>query len=522
MTNLQPTGDVDPVDCTGNNCRTVLLNVLDTLVWYPNGTLGTPQPLLADNYTVSPDGLTYTFHLRTGVMFQDGNPVKPVDVQYSFGRFLAISNPNGYVGLLEPFLTGHTPGQYVSWSEIQQAISIDNSSNTVSFHLQSQDAAFVSSIAQVIFGVYDANYAITHGSWKPGQNVTGTTDPKMQSGANMIGSGPFSLGQYVTGQKYVLNRNNNYWRGPAKIQSMVVQYVPEWSTRLLMVQNGQADATEASPDVASQVMNQPGLSLFQAANSGFTEAIFMNVNLSLSDQPAGTSGVTANWLSDVHLRQAFAYAFPYQQYIQQAYLGYANKSTGYIPPGELGYTSSYPYTYNLTKATQEFKQAWGGQTWQNGFTITFGYQQFQQGPGLIAGQLLAQSLQQINPKFHLNIQLGNWPTLLGWPLFMAVDQNGPDPSFMGDVYASFGTFPSYDHYYNSTIQNLIVQAQSVADPVQRQQLYSQINTLIAADMPAILTVYWPYLMVQRTYLHGYVYSAAWNIDAGYGWYISKS
>jgi peptide/nickel transport system substrate-binding protein len=521
-TDIQPDGDVDPVDCSGNICREVLLNTLDTLVWYPNATLGVPQPLLADNYTISSNGLNYTFHIRSGVKFHDGNPVKPIDVQYSIGRFLAVSNPNGYVSLLEPYLTGAQPGKYVSWQQISQAIAIDNSSNTVTFNLKTPDAAFLSNLGQVVFGIYEASYAVQHGSWKPGQNTTGSQDQNMMSGHNLMGSGPFSLTQYVTGQKYVLTSNDAYWRGPAHIKTMVIQYVPEWSTALLMLQRGQADAADLPAADVSQVQNKPGMNFFMANNSGFTEGIFFNFNLSLSNQPPGTKGVTSNWLSNKDLRMAFASAFPYQQYLQQAYLGYSTPATGYIPPGELGYTSSYPYSYNVTKATQLFKEAWNGSVWANGFTITFGYQQFQQGPGILAGQLLAQSLQQINPKFHLNVQQGNWPTLLGWPLFLAVDQNGPDPSWLGDVYASTGTFPSFTGYYNATLQGILGNAQNVTGSAQRQALYAQANTIIGADIPVVLTTYYPYLMAYRSYVHGYVYSPAWNINAGYGWYISKS
>lgn len=525
LTDLSETGDADPIDCSGNNCRARIINTMDQLVWYPNATLGVPEGQLADSWTISPDGVTYTFHIREGVKFWDGNPVTPADVRYAFARFLAYSNPTAYVSLLEPWLTGHLAGQYVSWDEISRAITIDNATNTISFHLTQPTAVFLSNLAYPVFGVYEASYAMSHGSYVPGQNVTGQSDPKMQSGENIIASGPFKLTQLVAGQKYVLTRNDNYWRGAAKIQTLTVLYVPEWSTRLLMLESGEADAASVSADVAAQVANYPDLQLFVAPNSGFSESIFFNFNIPLDRQPAGTQGITSDWFHDTHLRRAFAYAFPYQDYAQQAYLGYAKLCgpDGWLPSSQLGATpNSYPYSYDAVKATDEFKLAWGGKVWQNGFTITYGYQDFQKGPALIGGQLLAQSLQKINPKFHLVPALGNWPAFFDWPLQMAVNNNGPDPNWLYDVFGSGGTFPPYTQYSNATIDALLIQASITSDPNARQNLYNQANALIAADLPAIETVYWPFLNVQRTNLQGYVYSAAWVIDPGYGWYITKT
>jgi peptide/nickel transport system substrate-binding protein len=518
---LQPTGsDADPVTASGNINRQIIQNVLDGLVWYPNATLGQPAPLLADSWTISSNGLTYSFHLRNGVNFSDGNPVRPIDVWYSFARFFAYSNTNGYVGLLEPELTGYTPGHYVPLANISSAITIVNSSNTVTFHLLTPDAAFLSNLAQPYFGILEASYAEVHGSWIPGQNVTGTTDSKMGSGQNLIGSGPFTLTVDNT-QKIILTRNPHYWRGPAKIQTMTIVYVPEWSTRLLLLQNDQVQGADITPDVAGQVEGNPLYNLYNAS-SGFTEAIFFNFNLSLSSQPAGTAGITANVMSDIHMRLGFAYAFNYNQYVQQAYLGFAQHAIGYLPPGEFGYYPTFPYQYNLTAATQQFKEAWGGSIWSNGFTMAFGYQSFQSGAGQIAGQLLAQALQSINPKFHLIVQQTNWPTLLGWPLFLAVDNNGPDPSWYGDVYGSSGTFPSLDHYNNATVNSLLTQGLSQTNSSERASIYNQLGLVLKQDVPTILTVYYPALVVLRSNLHGYVYNAAWLMDAGYGWYISLS
>lgn len=142
---LQPTGsDSDPVAAAGNLNRQIIQNVLDGLLWYPNATLGQPAPLLADSWNISSNGLAYTFHLRNGANFSNGDPVRPIDVWYSFARFFAYSNTNGYIGLLEPQLTGYTPGHYVPLANISSAITIDNSSNTVTFHLLTPNAAFLS------------------------------------------------------------------------------------------------------------------------------------------------------------------------------------------------------------------------------------------------------------------------------------------------------------------------------------------------------------------------------------------
>lgn len=524
LTDLGQMGDVDPVDCDGNNCRTVFINMIETLIWYPNESSPVPQSLLADSWRVSADSMTYTFHLREGVKFTDGNPVRPIDVQYSFGRFLAYNNPRGVAALIEPWMTGHNPGEYIPWNDISRAITTDEAANTVTFHLKMPYAAFLSSMTFPVFGIYSSQFAISHGSWKPGENVTGQSDALMQDGKNLVGSGPFTLTENVPGQKYVLTRNDAYWRGPAKIKTLTVLFVPEWSTRLLMLQHGDADSAILSGDVASQVSIDPNLRLFVAPNSGFTEAIFFNFNIPLNKQPAGTQGITSDWFHDIHLRRAFAYAFPYQDYAKQAYLGYAKPAgpAGWLPLGQFGSVpNGYPYTYDPAKATEEFKLAWGGKVWENGFTMTYGYQEFQKGPALIAGQLYAESLQKINPKFHLIPQLGDWPPFFDWPIQMAVNQNGPDPSWLSSAFESSGLFPSYTNYKNQTLDDLLRKGASTGDAALREQYYKEANGLLAADIPAVFTVYWPALIALGTWVHGYAYAPAWTIDAGYGWYISK-
>jgi len=526
-TDLAELGEVDPVPCSGDHCRAIILNTMDALVWYPSktGELKEPEGQLADTWTIAPDGSTYTFHIRDGVKFWGGNPVTAADVRYTFQRFLAYNNPTGFGWLLLPWLTGHQAGEYIPWDDISKAITVDNATNRITFHLTVPTGVFLSNLAFPIFGVYEAKYAMEHGSYIPGQNVTGLKDSKMSSGENIMGSGPYRLTELIAGEGYVLTRNDNYWGGPPKIKTVKVLYVPEWSTRLLMLKRGQVDAAAVSPDVASQVKSDPSLKLFVAPNSGFTEAIFFNYNIPVQKQPAGTQGIASDWFRDIHLRRAFAYAFPYEDYAKQAYLGYAPLAgpAGWLPPGQLGSApNGYPYSYDPAKATEEFKLAWGGKVWENGFTITYGYQDFMKGPALIGGQLYAESLQKINPKFKLIPALGNWPSFFDWPLAMAVGQNGPDANWISTVYGVGGWGTSYTSYDNDALNKLLVQGAAETDTAKREQIYTDVNALIATDLPYILTVYWPYLMAELPSLQGYVYSAAWQIQVGYAPYISKS
>jgi len=130
---------------------------------------------------------------------------------------------------------------------------------------------------------------------------------------------------------------------------------------------------------------------------------------------------------------------------------------------------------------------------------------------------------KINPKFHVVPVVTKWSDLVGGgtPFGTMVAENGPDAYYITNVMSGQYGYAGKFGYRNDAVDDLLVQAQSTADPDERAQLYIDAQKLLEQDVPGILTVYTPTFFASRTYLHGYQYSAAWITAPGYIYLLSK-
>jgi len=102
-----------------------------------------------------------------------------------------------------------------------------------------------------------------------------------------------------------------------------------------------------------------------------------------------------------------------------------------------------------------------------------------------------------------------------------VAENGPDAYYITNVMSGQYGYAGEFGYRNDEVDELLVRAQSTADPDERAQLYIEAQKLIEQDVPGILTVYTPTFWISRTYIHGYHYSTAWITGPGWVYTISK-
>jgi peptide/nickel transport system substrate-binding protein len=241
-----PTG-FDPEAVANNTSGFIMATVFDSLVRYKPGTTEV-EPGLAKSWDVSPDGLTYTFHLRTGVTFHDGSKFNAAEYIQTLDRQLKKDDPNsiyktGPVQGYEDF----TFGSVVSYSAIDE--------NTVQFKLKEPSAAFLNSLAMVWNGVVSYEAAAKYG--KDFRN-------------HPVGTGPFIFREWKSRDQIVLDANPNYWKGKPKIDHIVFKEYPDAQAALLALKGGE---TQIMGDVATQVipalradhnlvvLTQPGLAV---------------------------------------------------------------------------------------------------------------------------------------------------------------------------------------------------------------------------------------------------------------------
>jgi peptide/nickel transport system substrate-binding protein len=205
------------------------------------------------------------------------------------------------------------------------------------------------------------------------------------------------------------------------------------------------------------------------------------------------NGIPPDFFSDIHIRKAFNYAFDWDTYIKQVYNGEAEQALGPIIDGLLGFDPKQAhYSFNLDQATSEFKAATlksdsGQSVWDTGFKIQYVYNEGND-QRKTAGEILQNSLSQINPKFKIDVISEPWPAflketndgrlglfMLGW------QEDFHDPhDWVFPYLASGGTYSAQQHFpkdVQTQMDTLINQAVSSTDPNQRAPLYNQLQNL---------------------------------------------
>ncbi len=282
---------LDPALCYETAGAEVIDNVYETLITYKKNDPNQFVPQLATKWEISPDGKTYTFYIRKGVKFHNGDELTPEDVAYSFRRGLLQGGPDSpqwlltepffgvgiydIADLIDPDLEGDPenlqkadPAKLKAACEkVMNAITFDNEKGTVTMKLAQPWGPFLATIAQSWGAIMDKKWVIQNGgwdgtcdTWAKYYGVTSEDDPFTDK---VNGTGPFMLDHWTKGQEVVLKRFDGYWRtepaweggpsGPAKLARVVIKNVKEWGTRFAMFKAGDADFVAVPRQYVSQV-----------------------------------------------------------------------------------------------------------------------------------------------------------------------------------------------------------------------------------------------------------------------------
>lgn len=362
-------------------------NVYQTLVAY-NGTSTTSFiPVLATNIPtvangeISSNDLNWTFHIRANATFANGKPVTVFDVYFSMVRELlfATGNPGtgGYT-LAQAVLPGYASNipHYNSYANITKALTYDNATQTITFHLFQPVPYFLDLLSDTPSSVMEYSWAAQHGAglaFTPAgftayMQEADASDYNSYIESNTMGSGPFTVSLVNPGESITLSPNPYYnppaYGFPKSNYTVVIEYVKEASTAILLFNDGSADLLSALPtsslpsvqtDVASGTAN---IYTFSTMTTYFYPFNF-DINTTMLAS-MGTYTVPSHYFANIFLRKAFADAFNYSEFISsilgnsQYHLTLGTSYVGLLPPGMLGYKpfSSWMNApqYNLTQA----------------------------------------------------------------------------------------------------------------------------------------------------------------------------
>jgi peptide/nickel transport system substrate-binding protein len=416
-------------------------------------------------------------------------------------------------------------------------IQVDESTYTVTIALNKPFPATLGLLALPFGGsIVDKEWCVAQGAWpgtpdtwKDYYQPTLEADPLFEK---ENGSGPFLIESWDRSQKQVVfERFDGYFRGPAKLQRVVLRSVTEWTTRFLALQAGDADFAGVPLEFVDQVAAMPGMTLVRGLPSVVTTNLFFLWPVREGSSNIGSgkldgNGIPPDFFSDIDVREGFCYAMDYDVLIEQIMLGQTVQARGPTVKGIMGYRDDSPvYSYDPEKATEHFKKAWGGQLWGKGFKFTAFY---------IAGsttwqaalQLEAQNLAKINPKFQMDVQGIQWSAfaelLWGSPepgAAMVICNWGPDYSDPGgpngaasyylDVHGTVAGFSGsgYRQLLADTFQSLLDRAWSLSDPAEREPIYAQLQAMTYEYATSVFLWQDPYLYLGPSYIKGWVVNA---------------
>jgi ABC-type transport system substrate-binding protein len=428
---------------------------------------GTPNlvPSLAESFTVAPDGLTYTFKLRTGVKFSNGREVVASDVKYSIERAVdpKTQGPGaGFFGAIKGF-EDVTGGKATTLAGIETP-----DASTVVFNLSRPDATFLHVLA------------INFASVVPKEAVEAAGG---DFGKKPVGSGPFVLKDWTIGQKLLFERNKDYFvKDVPHIDSFSVEVGQEPLVALLRLQKGEVDI----------------------AGDGIPPAKFLEIKNSadgakmiVDGEQLHTGYVTLNTkvkpFDNVKVRQAMNMAINKDR-ITRILNGRATPANQPLPPLMPGYDKSFTgYAYDVAKAKALLAEA----GFADGFSTVLYSTNTDPQPRI--AQAIQQDLAAVGVKAEIRALAqanviaaggteGEAPMI--WSGGMAWIADFPDPSnFYGPILGCSGAVAggwNWSWYCNADLDKRAIAADSMSDPAKsadRTAAWGKVFTDIMADAP---------------------------------------
>jgi peptide/nickel transport system substrate-binding protein len=439
---------------------------LDSLVSErPDGSV---VPWLADSWTVSPDGLVYTFKLHPGVTFHDGAPLDAAAVKANFDQILDPATQSlTDVGYLKPYY--------------KSSRAVDPS--TFELTLSTPYSALLTVLSQAFFGI-ESPKAMARG-----------LDANCQS---PVGTGPFVVKQWIHGQSVELDRNPNYnsapsdakHQGPAYLDHISWKFLRDGSVRFAAVQGQGADLIfNPPPEQSAALKADPNLTLQAFTHTGLPNGWALNT--------------THAPFNDAAVRQAFVRGANAEAAVKSAYLGVFDWEPGPVSSTTPDYKKDLQsfYASDPTKANQLLDAAGWTQRDGDGFRTNDGKQLaatvvYSSDPGDTppADLTLYQNIQAAEKEIGFNVILKPIPQDQYFAAFTNKDAydglagaywNSPTPALLTLLYStdSMNLAPGNNMSWvsNPAIDDLLKQAVATTDTAKQQQLYGQVQDIVAQN-----------------------------------------
>lgn len=461
----------------------VATNVYDTLVTFRGTDTAHPVPDLATSWTVS-GGKVFTFHLRHGVRFSNGDPMTAADVVFSYRR-LEYLNDN--------------PAFLIAGASAINALN----PYTVQITLSAPDVSFLAALADNNFGVLDSKLVIAHGgddSVNADKKDHATTFLDGQS----AGTGAFMMTSWVRNSQIVLQRNPYYWGPKPALDGVVFQNVQDAATQRLQVQKGTVDVAEnINLQQAQSLVHDPSV---QVVKGNTLDLIYIGMTL---------SPTLSKPLSDKRVRQAIRYAIDYNGILNGLLKGVGTRPNSMVPVGMLGNAPAFNNSMLIQQNLQKAKTLLAAAGYAKGFAVTLSYDTNTTFDGVTYDPLAA-TLQNDLARVGIKVTLQPMQDSVLLPAYRAqklqmvlynwgVDY--PDPNDYAGPFSPGGGPAKRMFYTNDpALTKEVVSADTTSDVATRTALYHRIQTAWLDAGPWIGLVQPQNIVVLGSNIKGYVYS----------------
>lgn len=417
---------LDPHQTVAAGTREVLFNIFEGLV-KPNSD-GEMIPAVAEKYTLSEDGTTYTFTLREGVRFHNGQTVTAEDVVYSINRCAAVPE-----GQEKPLVA--------AFSAVKSVEALDE--KTVAVTIAQRDLEFISYMTAAII---------------PADYENQDTAP--------VGTGPFKFVSRTPQQDFVMERFEDYWGAPAWLDKVTYKICENADALVMNLNGGSIDLCAHLTSAQASQLNQNFQVLEGTMN--LVQAIYLNNQAKPFDNQL--------------VRQALCYAIDRQGIMDMVADGHGTAVGSSIYPAFTKYflpelVDKYPHS--VEKAKELLAQA----GYPDGFDMTISVPNNYQ-PHMDTAEVVAEQLREAG--INVTIQPVEWSTWLDTiyngrqfqATVVGVDAANMTARAMLERFTSdYGK--NFINYNNPAYDALFQQAINAQDEAEQTDLYKQMETMLA-------------------------------------------
>ena len=461
---------LDPALSTDITTGVITALMYDNLVQFGEGSEILPG--LAEAWEVSEDGTIYTFRLRNDVKFWDGKPLTSADVKYSFERVLNPETRSPQTWLLAP-IRGAT--DYVQLN----ADSIDGirilSPTEIQLTLDTPFAPFLGFLGAPATAIVPS--------------------PAPHSSARDLkefpqGSGPWMFEQWQADRKIRFSRNKNYYKGPAKLEGLILNNIPEILTAAIEFEAGNLD-----------VMTIPNSEFkYWTRSTAWKPYIYKLDELGMYYL---AMNIEREPFNNKLVRQAITLAIDREKIIHRIMHNSATLAKGAIPPGLEGFDSSRVHIpYAPIKAKQLLVQAGYSEGCEFDLWVD---------PGAAISQTLEAIQHYLNESGFIVHLVRN-----DWNMMRDAMRKGETDAYWGNWWADYADAENFlaplfhsnnaatrNRYHNNEVDSLIEKLQQSLDPVVRVSLAKRVDSILVEESPYAFMWYPTSYTVVQPNLKGY-------------------